>query len=104
MTRYGLTPLVLIAAVLVFGCAKQPATMLTSAPPPTGVAGVSPMSNTDQRQAAAKPGAPGLTGKPRTWTTALRRPAPSDLIAVRDLADMHLVFEKFFIRSKDAVL
>src|SRR3989442_1208294 len=101
MTRYGLTTLVLIAAVLVSGCAKQPATMLTSAPPPTGV---SPMSNTGPRQAAASPGAPGSTGQPGSSTSTGGRPAPSDFVAVRDLADIHFDFDKYTIRPKDADL
>jgi len=104
MTRYGLTTLVLIAAVLVSGCAKQPATMLTSAPPPTGVAGVSPMSNTASRQAAANPGAPGSTGQPGSSTSTGGRPAPSDFVAVRDLADIHFDFDKYTIRPTDADL
>src|SRR5438128_11894848 len=101
MTRYGLTTLVLSAAVLVSGCAKQPATMLTSAQPPTGV---SPMSNTASRQATANPGAPGSTGQPRSSTSTGGRPAPSDFVAVRDLADSHFDFDKYTTHPTHAYL
>src|SRR5205814_1701224 len=44
MNRYGLVTVVLIAPALMVGCAKQPATMTTAAPAPTGMAvtGASP--------------------------------------------------------------
>src|SRR5207247_10912898 len=99
MTRYGLTTLVLIAAVLVSGCAKQPATVLTSAPPPTGV---SPMSNTASRQTTANPGAQGSTGPPGEWTSRGRRPAPGGVVAVLGLADMHRALRRYYISQKAA--
>ena len=62
------------------------------------------MSNTASRQATANPGAPGSTGQPGSSTSTGGRPAPSDFVAVRDLADIHFDFDKYTIRPTDADL
>ena len=62
------------------------------------------MSNTASRQATANPGAPGSTGQPGSSTSTGGRPAPSDFVAVRDLADIHFDFDKYTIRPRDADL
>ena len=91
MNRSGLMNVIVVAAVLVCGCAKQPAMSLTSAPAPTGT--TAPMSPAPSSQAAAPP---AVTGSPAS------RPAPSEFAAVREVEDIHFDFDKYAIRPDDA--
>ena len=104
MNRYWVATVVLLAPSLVFGCAKQPATMATAAPPPTGVAGVSPMtSQPASAQPTAQTETPTRTGDHAGASTAAgARPAPSEFAPVRDLVDVHFDFDKYEIRPRDA--
>ena len=101
MNRYG----VVVAAVvplLMFGCAKQPATMTTAAPAPTGVSGMSPMStDSTSLQSTATPGT-GARADAQSSGARDARPAPSEFVAVSDLVDVHFDFDKYVIRPRDA--
>lgn len=103
MNRYGLATVLLLVPALMFGCAKTPATMAASAPAPTGVAGVSPMPNAGASSQPATPSdtAPPMGPQGRSATTGAR-PAPSEFVAARDLADIHFDFDKYVIRPEDA--
>jgi peptidoglycan-associated lipoprotein len=104
MIRYGLAVVVLLAPVLVVGCAKQPATMTTAAPAPTGIAGVSPMPGAPaSAQPTAQSEAPPRAGDQQGASTVTRaRPAPSEFVGVPDLVDIHFDFDKYAIRPRDA--
>jgi peptidoglycan-associated lipoprotein len=103
MTRYGSIAVVLGATtVLMFGCAKQPATMATAAPAPTGASGLSPMSSASTSpQPTASQGTGSLAGATRSDASDAR-PAPTEFAAVRDLVDVHFDFDKYAIRPRDA--
>src|SRR5438105_6973332 len=106
MNRYGLAGVVLIAPALMFGCAKQPASMTTAAPAPTGVAGVSPSPTTPGSESTPPTGrseTPFSGADQRSGATASgTRPAPGDFVGVRDLVDVHFDFDRYAIRSRDA--
>ena len=103
MNRYGIAAVVLLApALIIFGCAKQPATMVTAAPAPTGSAETSPTMSTP-----ASPISPGSTqpmsADQRGGAAASEaRPAPSEFTGVPDLIDVHFDFDKYAIRPRDA--
>ena len=101
MNRYGVA-VVVVVSVLVFGCAKQPATMATAAPAPTGVSGVSPVSDSSTSlQSTATPGT-GARADAQSSGERDARPAPSEFVPVRDLVDVHFEFDKYAIRPRDA--
>jgi peptidoglycan-associated lipoprotein len=113
MNKYGLVSVVLLAPVLAFGCAKQPATMTTAAPAPTGVAVVSPTPSAESTQPTGRfettpPGADQRGADQRGGATASgatasgTRPAPGEFVGVRDLVDIHFDFDKYAIRPRDA--
>jgi peptidoglycan-associated lipoprotein len=105
MNRYGLATAVFLAPALMFGCAKQPATMVTAAPAPTGVAGVSPMAGnpaSTSTQSTATSEAPQATGQRGSAAASGERPAPSEFVPVRDLVDIHFDFDQYTIRPRDA--
>jgi peptidoglycan-associated lipoprotein len=85
-----------------FGCAKQPATMATAAPAPSGASTVSPMSNDPTSlQSTANQGTGSLAGGKQSGASDTR-PAPTEFAAVRDLVDVHFDFDKYAIRPRDA--
>jgi peptidoglycan-associated lipoprotein len=100
MKRYGVAAIaLLVPALIMFGCAKRPATVVTAAPAPTGVAAVSPTtSNAESTQPTAPLGSDQRGGA--AMSTA--RPAPSEFTGVRDLVDIHFDFDKYVIRPRDA--
>ena len=90
----------LVAAVVLSGCAKRPATTQAAAPAPTGSASTT---------AATPPAAPApvqsdtptaATTTPAPSSTA--RPAVQDFAAVPELADVFFDFDKYDIRPGDA--
>ena len=108
MNRYGLITVVLIAPALMFGCAKQPATMTTAAPAPTGMAvtGVSPTTarpeSTESQPTDRSETSPLAADQRGGAGTSGTRPAPGEFVGVRDLVDVHFDFDKYAIRSRDA--
>jgi peptidoglycan-associated lipoprotein len=97
MRTNELTMAVLIAAVLLCGCAKTPLTAVTSVPSPTGVAG----TTTDAKSTPAV-SSTGSTVSPAqpTGSTTTGRPTPSEFVAVREVEDIHFDFDKYVIRSE----
>jgi peptidoglycan-associated lipoprotein len=89
----------LVAAVVLSGCAKRPATTQAAAPAPTGSASTT---------AAAPPApAPVQSAPPTAATTtpapsSTARPAVQDFAAVPELADVFFDFDKYDIRPGDA--
>ena len=90
----------LVAAVVLSGCAKRPATTQAAAPAPTGAASTT---------AATPPAAPApvqsdtptaATTTPAPSSTA--RPAVQDFAAVPELVDVFFDFDKYDIRPGDA--
>ena len=90
----------LVAVVVLSGCAKRPATTQAAAPAPTGSASTT---------AATPPAAPApvqsdtptaATTTPAPSSTA--RPAVQDFAAVPELADVFFDFDKYDIRPGDA--
>ncbi len=102
MTRYGVMAAVVIAPVLMFGCAKQPATVATAAPPPTGVSAVSPMSSSSTSLQPGRNSGTASQAGAQPPGASEARPAPSEFVAVRDLVDIHFEFDKYAIRPRDA--
>ena len=90
----------LVAAVVLSGCAKRPATTQAAAPAPTGSA-----STTASTPPAAP--APVQSDTPTAATTtpapsSTARPAVQDFAAVPELADVFFDFDKYDIRPGDA--
>ena len=102
MKKYGVTAVVSLATVLVFGCAKQPATVATAVPAPTGAGDVSSVSGGSTPTQ--------LTAQPKTSSRAVdhvagaagTRPTPAEFVAARDVVDIHFDFDKYAIRPRDA--
>jgi peptidoglycan-associated lipoprotein len=99
----GLTA-VLVAGLMVTGCARRPAMSATAAPAPAGIGvnapggGARPAASTI-RPAAGTPreSRPGPSTAPLTG-----RPAVKDFTAVPDLVDIYFEFDKYDIRPADA--
>jgi peptidoglycan-associated lipoprotein len=104
MNSYRVATVVLLAPVLMFGCAKHPATMSTAAPAPTVTTGVSspPTSGAESTQLTAHPDTSRPGGDRGGAAVSGARPAPSEFAAVRDLVDVHFDFDKYVIRPRDA--
>jgi len=89
----------LVAAVVLSGCAKRPATTQAAAPAPTGSA--STTAATPPAPAPVQSDTPtAATTTPAPTTTA--RPAVQDFAAVPELADVFFDFDKYDIRPGDA--
>jgi peptidoglycan-associated lipoprotein len=100
MKRYGAVAIgLLVPALIMFGCAKRPATMVTAASAPTGVAAVSPTVSSPE---STQPAAPMSSDQRGGAAMSTARPAPSGFIGVPDLVDIHFDFDKYSIRSRDA--
>src|SRR5581483_4606727 len=113
VTRWwtGMMVSLLMAAVVIAGCAKRPATTQASAPAPTGAAGATaaPSSAVTPAQpggpaTAAQPTAPGAGGQAPGTTAAppAARPAPKEFVAVPELQDIHFDVDKYDMRPGDA--
>jgi len=88
----------LVAAVVLSGCAKRPATTQAAAPAPTGSATTTAATPAPAPVQSAPPTA--ATTTPAPSTTA--RPAVQDFAAVPELADVFFDFDKYDIRPGDA--
>ena len=96
-----LAPVVLpatLAVLLVAGCAKQPATAVSSAPPPTtrGDALVPPTARVEP--ATLRPAGPSAAASRATAT----RPRIVDFAENAALKDVHFEFDKYDIRPAEA--
>jgi peptidoglycan-associated lipoprotein len=99
MKRYGVAAIVLLVPVLImFGCAKRPATMVTAAPAPTGATAVMPTPSGSESMQPAPMGSSQRGGA----AGSAARPAPSEFTGVPDLVDIHFDFDKYAIRPRDA--
>jgi peptidoglycan-associated lipoprotein len=98
-----LTMSLVLSAVVIAACAKQPATTSVSAPAPTtppAVAAPGPEpSSPSGGPAAPAPAAPGGGSESRP---AAARPAPAEFMAVAALRDAFFDFDKYEIRPEDA--
>ena len=97
----------LVAGVIVSGCARRPAMSTTAAPPPTGAGMANPGGSSTAgpsvstvRPAAATPRASKPTASSTTPLAA--RPAVKDFASVRDLVDIHFDFDSYEIRPSEA--
>jgi peptidoglycan-associated lipoprotein len=91
--------LLLVAGVVLSGCAKRPATTQAAAPAPTGAAtttAATPPAEPQQLQSG------GTTAPAAPAPTATARPAVQDFTAVPELADVFFDFDKYDIRPGDA--
>jgi peptidoglycan-associated lipoprotein len=88
----------LVAAVVLSGCAKRPATTQAAAPAPTGSATTTAATPAPAPVQSVPPTA--ATTTPAPSTTA--RPAVQDFAAVPELADVFFDFDKYDIRPGDA--
>jgi len=90
----------LVAAVVLSGCAKRPATTQAAAPAPTGSASTT-ASTPPPAPAPVQSDTPtAATTTPAPSSTA--RPAVQDFAAVPELADVFFDFDKYDIRPGDA--
>jgi peptidoglycan-associated lipoprotein len=99
-----LTMSLVLSAVVIAACAKQPATTSVSAPAPTtppaiAAPGPAPSSPGGGDPAAPAPAAPRGGGESRPATA---RPAPAEFMAVAALRDAFFDFDKYEIRPEDA--
>jgi peptidoglycan-associated lipoprotein len=91
----------LVAAVVLSGCAKRPATTQAAAPAPTGSASTTAATPAAPAPAPVQSDTPtAATTTPAPTTTA--RPAVQDFAAVPELADVFFDFDKYDIRPGDA--
>src|SRR5947207_15487298 len=91
-SHLALTSLLVAAAVL-SGCAKRPATMQAAAPAPTGAA--STTAATPPAPAPMQSAPPSTTPAPQ----ATARPVVQDFAAIAELADVFFDFDKYDIRT-----
>ena len=90
----------LVAAVVLSGCAKRPATTQAAAPAPTGSASTT-ASTPPPAPAPVQSDTPtAATTTPAPSSTA--RPAVQDFAAVPELVDVFFDFDKYDIRPGDA--
>jgi peptidoglycan-associated lipoprotein len=89
----------LVLAVLAVGCARQPATVQTAAPAPTGASSMRTPGGPVPASTAPQP-----TGRASTPPAAATptRPVPSEFVALSDVADIHFDFDKWEVRTEDA--
>ena len=90
----------LVAAVVLSGCAKRPATTQAAAPAPTGAASSTASSTPPSSDSQPMQSSPGPSTTTPTPTTA--RPVVKDFAAIPDLADVFFDFDKYDIRPGDA--
>src|SRR5687768_4440172 len=99
----GLTA-VLVAGVMVTGCARRPAMSATAAPAPTGI-GVNAAGGGAKAAASTIRPAAGTAqeSRPAPSTAPLAgRPAVKDFTVVPDLVDIYFEFDKYDIGPADA--
>ena len=103
MVKHGLVIGMSMAALLTVGCARQPATTMSSAPAPTGAAarGASMATPTSGARSAADTQQAAQSA--RSGGTA-SRPAPSEFSEARELADIHFDFDRYDIRAEHATI
>ena len=93
-----------MVVVLVLGtgaaCAKKPATIGASAPPPTG-ATTGPSAGSHPSSTVV-PGGPGAGTSASSAPVSSARPKPTEFIRMADIADIHFDFDKYELRP-DAV-
>ena len=100
MIRQGLGFAISVAMLFAMGCAKQPATTMSSAPAPTGGATTTP-AGTAPAGARSSDGARS-DSQSAMATPATARPAPGDFVPAPQLEDVHFDFDKYEIRPGDA--
>ena len=86
-----------VVLALAAGCAKQPATVQSTAPAPTGppATAARPTGPGPARPTTARPAAPVSSPTPSA------RPTPGDFAHVPDVADIHFDFDAYAIRPAD---
>jgi len=100
MIRQGLGFAISVLMLFAMGCAKQPATTMSSAPAPTGDATTTP-GGTTTAGARSSDGAPPVS-QSASATRATARPAPGDFVPAPELEDVHFDFDRYEIRPGDA--
>ncbi|MGH7325297.1 MAG: peptidoglycan-associated lipoprotein Pal [Candidatus Rokuibacteriota bacterium] len=125
----GMVVLLLVLALVVAGCAKRPATTVTSAPAPGGGARSAPdgtgtgtgaqpsavdtpttrsgpatsaPAGAGQTPVATQPGGAAPAGVAAPAGGATTRVEPRDFVAVPDLKDIYFDFDKYDVRPSDA--
>jgi peptidoglycan-associated lipoprotein len=90
---------VLLAGLMITGCARRPATTAASAATPAPAAAPSPAPAPSAPSAAAPaPPAPAAAAAP----AQAPRPVPKEFMAVAALKEVYFDFDKYDIRSEDA--
>jgi peptidoglycan-associated lipoprotein len=89
----------LLAGLMITGCARRPATTAASAATPAPAAAPSPAPAPSAPSAAAPaPPAPAAAAAP----AQAPRPVPKEFMAVAALKEVYFDFDKYDIRSEDA--
>jgi peptidoglycan-associated lipoprotein len=89
----------LLAGLMITGCARRPATTAASAATPAPAAAPSPAPAPSAPSAAAPaPPAPAAAASP----AQAPRPVPKEFMAVAALKEVYFDFDKYDIRSEDA--
>jgi peptidoglycan-associated lipoprotein len=102
MNRPVLIGSMLAVVLFSFGCAKKPATAVTSVAPPTGASSSTGVEGATAGQAGERSLTARPVQPPGTAATTAGRPAPREFVAVSDLQDIHFDFDKYAIRPQDA--
>jgi len=93
----------LVAAVVLSGCAKRPATTQAAAPAPTGAASTTAATPGGSQQMQSGGGTPPpAAGSTTPAPQATARPVVKDFAAIADLTDVFFDFDKYDIRPSDA--
>lgn len=98
MIGYARMTQVMVLAVLLAGCAKQPGMIERAAPAPTGGGTATAPRPATPGASTTAPAAP-VAARPAPAPAA--RPAPAEFVSLTDLADVHFDFDKYEIRAQD---
>ncbi len=96
-TGMAATITLLVAAVILSGCAKRLVTATASAPPPPAAS--APASSVVPAPRPSATGPPPVASAPAEPGTV--RPAPKEFVATADLKDIRFNFDKYAIRPED---
>jgi peptidoglycan-associated lipoprotein len=89
---------VLLAGLMITGCARRPATVAASAAAPAAASSPAPAPAPSAPSAAPAPPAPAPAAAP----APAPRPVPKEFMAVAALKEVYFDFDKYDIRPEDA--
>jgi peptidoglycan-associated lipoprotein len=92
-----------VVGIAAVGCAKRPALVAASAPPPTGVAALAPAPVVPAPEPKPMTEQPSAAPQPTPAPVPMAAPpAPKEFAAVPELKEIHFDFDRYDIRPGDA--